>query len=275
MKVNVKIAGASYNGVPSVSIPLQAGGTATFCEVSDTTATSADVATGKKFYTAAGELATGTNEQVNADWNENDADSKAFIKNKPDVLLKSGGMVTGTITASKFSGPLTGNVTGTADKANADGSGNNIANTYVTKSGLASRVTTDTGKVATLTATNTTLTNVTITGETSVPTANAGNSSKAIANTEFVAKSIVALVNSAPETLNTLNELATALGNDPNFATTVTNALAQKLNEKEATDTFATKTEVSNLQDSTVAKTELWNADKHLVFPNGAEMWVE
>ena len=204
-----------------------------------------------------------------------DSTSKAFIKNKPDVLLKSGGTVTGTITASKFSGPLTGDVTGTADKANADGSGNNIANTYVTKSGLASSVTTDTGKVATLTATNTTLTNVTITGATSVPTANAGNSSKAIANTEFVAESIVALVNSAPETLNTLNELATALGNDPNFATTVTNALAQKLNEKEATDTFATKTEVSNLQDSTVAKTELWNADKHLVFPNGAEMWVE
>lgn len=136
--------------------------------------------------------------QLNADWNVTDSTSKAFIKNKPDLLLKSGGTVTGTITASKFSGPLTGNVTGTADKAVADGSGNNIESTYVTKSGLESSVTTTTGKVTTLTATNSTLTNVTISGATSVPTANAGNSSKAIANTEFVAKSIAALVNGAP-----------------------------------------------------------------------------
>lgn len=103
-------------------------------------------------------------------------------------------------------------------------------------------------------------TDATFTGQTIVPTANEGNSSNAIASTEFVAKSIAALVNSAPETLNTLNELATALGNDPNFATTVTNALAKKMNEKEATDTFATKTEVSDLQSSTVAKTALWEA---------------
>lgn len=39
---------------------------------------------------------------------------------------------------------------------------------------------------------------------------------------------ITALVDSSPEALNTLNELAEALGNDPNFATTVTNALARK-----------------------------------------------
>ena len=149
----------------------------------------------------------------------------------------------GTVTADALNGPLTGNVTGTADKAVADGDGNNIVNTYVTKSGLASSVTTATGNVTTLTATDSTLTNITVTGETSVPTANAGNSSKAIANTEFVAKSLAALVDSAPDQLNTLNELAKALGNDANFAATITAELAKKLNSTEAESTYATKTE--------------------------------
>ena len=151
------------------------------------------------------------------------------------------------MTADALNGPLTGNVTGTADKAIADGSGNNIVNTYVTKSGLASSVTTATGKVTTLTATDNTLTNVTITGETSVPTANAGNSSKAIANTEFVAKSIADLVNGAPDQLNTLNELARALGNDANFSATITAELAKKLNSAEAESTYATKQEAANI----------------------------
>ena len=139
---------------------------------------------------------------------------------------------------------------GTFDRAVCDVDGNTIKGTYLKKA-LAEQ----TFITNTLTATD-----AAFTGQTIVPTANEGNSSNAIASTEFVAKSIAALVNSAPETLNTLNELATALGNDPNFATTVTNALAKKMNEKEATDTFATKTEVSDLQSSTVAKTALWEA---------------
>lgn len=49
-----------------------------------------------------------------------------------------------------------------------------------------------------------------------------------ITETEVDSK-IANLVNSAPQALDTLNELATALGNDPNFATTVTNALADKV----------------------------------------------
>ncbi|MCU7148179.1 phage tail protein [Salmonella enterica] len=49
-----------------------------------------------------------------------------------------------------------------------------------------------------------------------------------MANAAFVRKLLAALVDSSPEALDTLNELAAALGNDPNFATTMTNALASK-----------------------------------------------
>lgn len=117
-----------------------------------------------------------------------------------------------------------------------------IADTYVTKKekdALATEVSTMKEAFATEVST----TSLTVTGETSVPTANEGNSSKAIANTEFVAKSISALVNGAPDQLNTLNELAKALGNDSNFASTVTAELAKKLNSTEAESTYATKTE--------------------------------
>ncbi|HBL5002393.1 TPA: tail fiber protein, partial [Enterobacter cloacae] len=48
------------------------------------------------------------------------------------------------------------------------------------------------------------------------------------ATTAFVKSALAALVGSSPAALDTLNELAAALGNDPNFATTMTNALAGK-----------------------------------------------
>lgn len=66
------------------------------------------------------------------------------------------------------------------------------------------------------------------TGIPAAPTAAENDSSRQIANTEFVMRAIASLIDSSPEALNTLNELAQALGNDPNFATTITNALAGK-----------------------------------------------
>ena len=68
-----------------------------------------------------------------------------------------------------------------------------------------------------------------LTGTPTAPTAAAATNNTQIATTAFVKTAVSTLVDSAPSTLDTLNELAAALGDDPNFATTVTNSIATKL----------------------------------------------
>lgn len=67
-----------------------------------------------------------------------------------------------------------------------------------------------------------------LTGTPTAPTAAQTVNNTQVATTAFVKSAIAALVASSPAALDTLNELAKALGNDPNFATTMTNALAGK-----------------------------------------------
>ncbi len=66
------------------------------------------------------------------------------------------------------------------------------------------------------------------TGAPTVPTPAPGTNTTQIVNAAFVQAAITALINSSPAALDTLNELAAALGNDADFATTITNALALK-----------------------------------------------
>ena len=137
-------------------------------------------------------------------------------------------------------------------------------NTYATKDELKSaseesaaalnkKISDDSSAITTsrLTATTTTTASLTATGETSVPTANAGNKSKTIANTEYVQNTIAMLVDSAPDTLNTLNELAKALNNDPSFATTITNLIAEKESKSEA---GVAHTELSQKIDTSISE---------------------
>ena len=56
-------------------------------------------------------------------------------------------------------------------------------------------------------------------------------STDGLASTTYVDNRVAGIVNSAPETLDTLNELATALGDDPNFATTVANQIGTKVDK--------------------------------------------
>lgn len=71
------------------------------------------------------------------------------------------------------------------------------------------------------------------TGTPTAPTAAAGTNTTQVATTAFVKgevdTAVSGLVNSAPAALDTLNELATALGNDPNFATTIATQLGNKV----------------------------------------------
>ncbi|WP_373371586.1 phage tail protein [Escherichia albertii] len=68
-----------------------------------------------------------------------------------------------------------------------------------------------------------------LTGTPTTPTAPQGTNNTQIASTAFVMAAIAALVDSSPDALNTLNELAAALGNDPNFSATVTRLIGEKV----------------------------------------------
>ena len=73
-----------------------------------------------------------------------------------------------------------------------------------------------------------TLASPALTGNPTAPTQSASDNSTKIATTAYVETATANLVDSAPSTLNTLNELAAALGDDENFSTTVTNNIATK-----------------------------------------------
>jgi|GEM_PF-5440005 len=68
----------------------------------------------------------------------------------------------------------------------------------------------------------------TFTGAPEAPTPAAGNDSTRLATTEFVTQALASILNAPPSTLDTLNELAAALGDDPNFSTTMMTLLSQK-----------------------------------------------
>ena len=87
-----------------------------------------------------------------------------------------------------------------------------------------------------------------LSGTPTAPTATAGTNTTQIATTAFVAAAIGALIDAAPGAMDTLNELAAALGDDPNFATTVTNALASKL---------SAASNLSDLPNKTTARSNL------------------
>ena len=127
--------------------------------------------------------------------------------------------ITGTtITGTSLVGPLTGNVTGNiTGNVTGNVTGNLTGNVTSTGTSTFADVTIN-GTLNMNAGTTATITNLTS------PT----NTNDA-ATKGYVDTSVANLVDSAPGTLDTLNELAAALGDDPNFSTTITNSIATKL----------------------------------------------
>lgn len=136
------------------------------------------------------------------------------------IGASSAAAITGTtITGTSLVGPLTGNVTGNTAGTHTGAVVGNVTGNVTASSGTS------------------TFTNVVINGSLDM---NAGTTATIVnlstpvntndaATKGYVDTSISNLIASAPGTLDTLNELAAALGDDPNFATTITTSIATKL----------------------------------------------
>lgn len=90
-----------------------------------------------------------------------------------------------------------------------------------------------------------------LTGDPRAPTPAAGDNDTSIATTAFVQAAIAALVNGSPEALNQLNELAAALGNNPNYATDMATALGLKANSESPTLTGTPKAPTASVTTNT------------------------
>ncbi|MBY0714910.1 MULTISPECIES: phage tail protein [unclassified Escherichia] len=97
----------------------------------------------------------------------------------------------------------------------------------------------------------------TFTGTPKAPTPAAGNNTTQVATTAFVQAALTALINGAPATLDTLKEIAAAINNDPNFSTTINNALAQKapLSSPALTGTPTAPTAAQSVNNTQIATT--------------------
>ena len=101
-------------------------------------------------------------------------------------------------------------------------------------------------------------------------TQSASDNSTKLATTAYVTTAIANLSDSAPSTLNTLNELAAALGDDANFSTTVTNSIATKLPLTGGTLTGGLTMSVSPTINNARLLVQRANDDSSITFANNA-----
>ena len=107
-------------------------------------------------------------------------------------------------------------------------------------------------------------------GNPTTSTQSTGNNTTRLATTAFVQTELAALVDSSPSALNTLNELAAAIGDDANFSTTVTNSIATKLPLAGGTLTGVLTVNTNAATDVLVLRRNSSNGDSGIQFANSS-----
>ena len=158
-----------------------------------------------------------------------------------DQILYIGQGTGGSATVVAIGGP--GSYLTSATAASTYLTQSSASSTYATQASLSSYLTT-----ATASSTYAPLASPTLTGTPAAPTATAGTNTTQIATTAYVTTAISNLVNGAGAALDTLQELAAALGNDSNFSTTITTSIGTKLTKS---------SNLSDLTDASAARTNL------------------
>jgi len=115
-----------------------------------------------------------------------------------------------------------------------------------------------------------------LTGTPTAPTASIGTNTTQLATTAFVRTEVSALVNSAPSTLDTLNELAAALGDDPDFATTVTASIGTKAANSYVNILLSnTNTYIATKTDESISLLRLSNTNSYIATKLDASSYTE
>lgn len=181
----------------------------------------------------------------------------------PTAPTATSGTNTGQIATTAFVVTALGSYLTSSSAASTYLTQSNAASTYLTQANAATTYATQTalaGYLPTATAASTYLSQSSaastyaplaspaLTGTPTAPTAAASTNTTQLATTAFVQAAVAALINGSPGALDTLQELAAALGNDPNFASTITTALAGKL---------AKASNLSDLTSASSARTNL------------------
>jgi hypothetical protein len=233
--------GLTLTGTVTSSGSLTLGGTPTGTWPISISGNAATATTANRLTVTANDTFSGTYPILWHDGTTVYSSSWMTVRGSDDRLFVPNITASGNVTAATFTGALSGNATTATTATTTTGNAGSATVLQTARTingtsfnGSADITTTTWGAARTITIGST---GKSVNGGANVSWtlaeigAYAATNPSGYATTGYVDSAVANLIDTAPDALNTLNELAAALGDDPNFATTVTNNIAGKVSK--------------------------------------------